>query len=208
MTAALKKKGISVVTTSFPSTATDVSSEMQQLKQDGAQVVYAEVLGAPAGYAAAGRAKLNWNVPIVYDVAASSLDITKLAPAAQLKNTYELIFRTNYPKIADKLPGIKALISGAKPYGGVGGVQPINVAAFPWDDMLVVAAGAKDAHSTDANAIMAAMIKTPTTDPYLTLNAKQQYTDSVHENVGATPSEYPVVPVGPIKNGMVQAPVK
>jgi ABC-type branched-subunit amino acid transport system substrate-binding protein len=204
VTSTLKAKGISVEQSTFPGTATDVTSEMQELKNDGVQAVYAEVLGAPAGYVAAARAKLAWNVPIVYDVAASSMDISSLAPASQLKNTYELIFRTNDPPIANKLPGIKALVSGAKKYGGVGGVQPINVAAFPWDDLLVVAAGAKTANSISANAIMAAMIKTPTTDPALTLNATQKYTAAVHENVAATPSEYPVVPVGPIKNGMVQ----
>ena len=205
VTAALKSHGLSVVSSSFPATSTNVVPQMQELKQAGAQAVYAEVLGAPAGYVAEARAKLAWNVPIVYDVAASSLDITKLAPAADLKNTYELIFRTNSPTIAKTLPGVKALVAGAKPFGGVGGAQPIDVSAFPWDDMLVVAAGAKAAHSISPTAIMAAMEKTPITDPDLALNATQAYSPSVHENIAAKPSEYPVVPVGPIRDGFVQS---
>ena len=69
--------------------------------------------------------------------------------------------------------------------------------------MLVVAAGAKAANSIDAKAIMAAMEQTPITNPELTLNATQKYTAAVHENLGALPSEYPVVPVAPIANGLI-----
>jgi branched-chain amino acid transport system substrate-binding protein len=203
VTTALKSHGISVTTSSFPQSATSVVAEMQELKQAGAQAVYAEVLGAPAGYVAEARAKLGWNVPIVYDLAASSLDITKLAPASDLKNTFELVFRTNEPKIAAKLPGIQALISGAKAYGGVGGPIPVNISAFPWDDMLVVAAGAKAAGSIEAKAIMGGMEQAPITNPELALNATQKYTAATHENLGALPSEYPVVPVAPIANGLI-----
>jgi hypothetical protein len=55
--------GISVDIASFPPTAVDLAPQMQELKQNGAQVVFAEGIGS-AQYAFAARAALRWDVPV------------------------------------------------------------------------------------------------------------------------------------------------
>ncbi|HEY4279627.1 MAG TPA: ABC transporter substrate-binding protein [Conexibacter sp.] len=202
--AALRREGISTVEAKFPSTATDLTSQVQQLQSDGADAIYAEVLGAPAGYAAAARAKLGWDAPLVFDVAASSVDLTRLADPSQLRNAYEVVFRTNDP--SQRLAGLPLLVRGAERYGGVGGGVPVDVAAFPWDDMLTVAAGVRAARSFDPKAIMAALERTAVTDPNLLLSSTVQLTPDIHENTAGTPADYPVIAVGPIRDGQVQAP--
>lgn len=201
--AAMDKAGIAHTAVKFPGTATDLTSQLSQLKSQGVDAVYAEVLGPPAGYAAAARAKLGWNVPIIYDVAASSLDITKLAPPSQLKNAYEVVFRTNDP--TQQLKGLQPLVSGAKSHGGVGGALPVDVAAFPWDNLIAVKHGVEASHSMEAKPIMQALEQNQVSDPLLLLSDSLKFTPDIHENLAASPDAYPVVPVGPIKNGQVQA---
>jgi hypothetical protein len=92
------------VLASFPEDAVDVTPEMQELKNAGAQAVYLEGLGAPAGYALKAHANLAWNAPIVFDIAAGSLDITKLAPMSDDTNAYEDVYYEMHPR--DKSPGL------------------------------------------------------------------------------------------------------
>ena len=96
----------------FPSTQVSLTPEVAKLKSAGADVMFVAALGAPAGYAADGRAQLNWNVPIVYDLASSSADLTKLIKPSELHDMTEEIFRSNNASL--NLPGAADLLAALK----------------------------------------------------------------------------------------------
>jgi branched-chain amino acid transport system substrate-binding protein len=201
---ALKQDGIAYTVANFPATAVDLTPQVQQLKAAGAQGVFTEALVAPAGYALVGRAKLGWKVPMIFDVAASSLDLTKLAPVADVKNkTYEDIFYEMDPK--DPSPGIPALLKYSKPFGNIT-VVPLDVASTGWDEVVALADAVKVAGgATDVNSLDAAMMKIPPTDPLRTFSRKLGFSAADHENVLGAPNDYEIVPAGPVVNGQVHS---
>ena len=71
--------GMQVKGASFPSSAVDLVPQLQSLKQSGAEIVYGLGIGA-AQYALTARAKLSWDVPVIFDTSASSLDLTSSPP--------------------------------------------------------------------------------------------------------------------------------
>lgn len=201
---ALKQAGISYTVASFPATALDLTPQVQQLKAAGAQAVFTEALVAPAGYALVGRAKLGWNAPMVFDVAASSLDLTKLAPIADVKNNaYEDVFYEMNP--SDPSPGIPALLKASKPFGNIT-VVPLDVASTGWDIMVAFADAVKeDGGNLSVKALDAAMLKLSPTDPLRTFERKLGFSASDHENVLGAPNDFDVVKAGPVINGQVHS---
>jgi branched-chain amino acid transport system substrate-binding protein len=201
---ALKAAGISEVTVTFPETATSVTPEMSELKGDGVQAIYALALGAPAGYALTARSQLGWNVPVVFDPAASSVDITKLAPAALTKNAYVDVYQASNPK-AD-IPGRALLLKYAKPFANIGPV-PLDVSGLGWDEMLVLANAVKQAGSTNPAALTKAMLNldaTAASDPDYVTAHHFKYTTTNHENIGGSTADYFIAPVGPIVDGQIK----
>jgi branched-chain amino acid transport system substrate-binding protein len=201
---ALNQAGIASTIASFPATAIDLTPQVQQLKAAGAQAIFTEALVAPAGYALVARAKLAWNVPMVFDIAASSLDLTKLAPVADVKNkAYEDIFYEMNPK--DPTVGIPTLLQYSKPFGDVT-VVPLDVASTGWDEVVALNAAVKLAGgSLNVKDLDAAMLKIPATDPLRTFSRQLGFTASNHENVLGTSKDFQVVPAGPVMNGQVHS---
>jgi hypothetical protein len=152
----------------------NVTPQMSQLQGSHPQAVFMEGLGAPAGYALVARTKLGWKVPVAFDIAASSLDLTKLVPAADIPNTYEDVFYEQNPM--DPVPGIKAMLQYTKPYGTVGpaALDTMRVggdALVDLNDAVKTAGGA-----ITASALHAAMLHIPATDPLRTFSLKLGYT--------------------------------
>ena len=201
---ALDQEGIAHTTATFPATALDLTPQVQQLKAAGAQAVFTEALVAPAGYALTGRAKLGWNAPMIFDVAASSLDLTKLAPIADVKNNaYEDVFYEMNPK--DPAPGIQHLLTYGKQFGGVAAV-PLDVASTGWDEIVALNEAVKeDGGSLAVKNLDAAMLKISPTDPNRTFTLKLAWSPSDHENVDAQSADFQVVPAGPVANGQVHS---
>jgi branched-chain amino acid transport system substrate-binding protein len=198
---AMKKYGIASSTVTFPATAVDLTPQMQQLKGTNPQAVFMEGLGAPAGYALVARAKLNWNVPVAFDIAASSLDLTKLVPAADIKNVYEDVFYEQDPK--DPSPGIKAMLKYTKPYGTVAPAA-LDTMSVGWDSLVDLNAAVKaSGGKLDTDSLDAAMLHIPATDPLRTFSLKLGYTADDHENQQATIKDFEIVPAGPVVNGQV-----
>ncbi len=198
---ALNQVGIAHSVVTFPATSLDLTPQMQQLRGTNPQAVFMEGLGAPAGYTLVARAKLNWNIPVTFDIAASSLDLTKLVPKADLGNVTETVYYEEDPK--DSVPGIKDMLQYAKPYGDVT-ATPLDVTSVGWDSIVdlnaaVTAAGGK----LDAASLSAAMLKIPPTDPNRTYSLALGYTASDHENQQASPKDYEILPAGPVVNGQV-----
>jgi branched-chain amino acid transport system substrate-binding protein len=201
---AAKKAGLAYTVAEFPGNAVSLTPQLQQLKQAGAQAVFTEALVAPAGYALKARASLSWNVPMVFDVAASSLDLTKLAPIPEVKNqAYEDEFYEMNPN--DPSQGIKDLLKYSTPYGNVGAV-PLDVASTGWDEVVALNAAVKTAGGkTDVKSLDAAMLKIPATDPERTFERRLGFSTSNHENVAGRPNDFIIAPAGPIVAGQVHS---
>jgi branched-chain amino acid transport system substrate-binding protein len=200
--AGLKAAGIKTEIASFAPTAVDVKPQLSELQSGGAQALYAEALGAPAGYEAAGRQALGMlKIPLVFDYGAASLDLTKLTTPAQLANAFEGISKSSDPYV--NMPGRTALIK----YGGTGvDSQPIIIASFEWQDLVTVHDAAEQANSISTDALVSALNNISPkyqTDPLNMTSTGVLFSTSVHENISPTGNHaYEVVPVGPIKDGM------
>lgn len=202
----LKAVGISTVKASYPPTAVNLVPQFSKLKSAGVQAVWSEALGASSGYVARARASLGLvdALPLVFDPGGASVDLTKLAPAAALKNATEMLQRPVDGAL--KIPGRDLLLQYAKPYGVLD--QPLVVAAFPWDNMLAVRNAAEQAGSIDGDAIVKALNALSSkaqNDPNYILFPKLTFTPENHENAATDHTAYTVVPVGPLVDGMVQA---
>jgi hypothetical protein len=157
------------------------------------------------GYVARSRASLVLtNLPLVFDPGGASVDLTKLVPAADLKNSFEQIQYPQNPKL--NIPGRTLMLKYAKPFGTLD--QPLDVSAIPWTELITLAAVAKQIGSVDHAALLKSLNNLPAaaqTNPLLVFAPKLLWTPSVHENAASSSADFYIVPVGPLVNGMVQS---
>jgi ABC-type branched-subunit amino acid transport system substrate-binding protein len=200
---AAARDGLTVKTASYPATALDLTPEMQALKDGGAQVVYAEGIGT-AQYVFAARANLAWNVPLIFDPSASSIDLTKLTSAANIQNAYEAVQYEIDQRTAN--PGLDTMVKWAGRYANVTAL-PLNVTSTGWDQIVALNAAVITAGgSLSVDKLDAAMLHIPPSDPLRTLSHELGWTRSNHENVLGGPNDFAVIPVGPVVGGRVQVP--
>jgi ABC-type branched-subunit amino acid transport system substrate-binding protein len=203
--AELKSLGIATDVVTLSPTAIDATPQLSELHSAGVDAVYSEDLGVVPGYVAKARGQLGLtSLPLVFDPGAGSVDITKLAPAADLKNTYENIEYPQNPKV--KAPGRTLMLKYAKPYGDLN--QPLDVSAIPWTEITALAATAKVIGSDSPPALIKALNNLPAqvqNNPLFDFAPKVVWTPSVHENAASSGADFSIVPVGPLVNGMVQS---
>jgi branched-chain amino acid transport system substrate-binding protein len=201
----LKSLGIQSAVASYSPTALDVKPEISELKSAGVQAMYGEALAAPAGYIATGRAELGLvnSLPLVFDYGAGAVDLTKLAPAADLKNAYEAIAKSSDPYV--NMPGRVALLANSTPAVSA---QPLIVASFEWQDLLEAHLAAQQANSIAEDSMVSALNNLSASAQQSSLNMTApaiEFTPGIHEDM--SPAGYnatEVVPVGPLANGTVQ----
>jgi hypothetical protein len=139
---------------------------------------------------------------MVFDAGAASIDLTTLAPAADLKNSYEEIARSSDPYVT--MPGRNLLIK----YGGKAvTAQPIIVGSMEWQDLVLVHEAA-EAKAVTVPALTQALehLSPKAQDSRLNMSETGiQFTTSAHENVSPKAVDaYEVVPTGPIVGGLVR----
>jgi len=198
----LSSVGIPDKLVTFSATAVDVTAEMSELKSDGANVVFAEALGASAGYVLKARASLNWNVPVLFDIAGSALDLTTLAPAADVTNSYQTLCPCAVSSI--DTPGIDAF-NQLEP--GTLGPFPANLVGDGWDPIVLLANAVEQAKSTNYQALIAAIQNLDSAgqnDSLYIETRHHRYSATDHENLGQSTSDFVIMPAGPIKGGQVQ----
>jgi branched-chain amino acid transport system substrate-binding protein len=199
---ALKSDGVSVSTVQFPETAISLTSEMQELKSDGVQAVYVEALGPAAGYALTARATLGWTAPIGFDIAASSLDLTKLAPTSDDKNAFEVTYWSTPASV--KNTAITEDTTLGQAYGDVDGT-PLYVSGLGWDYLVNLADALKaDGNNLSVSALDQGMLHMGSVDPLRLFTRSLGYSTSDHEDVLGSPNDYTVVPMGPIVKAQIQ----
>jgi len=197
----LKALGIKSESVGLPTSATSATPEMSTLKSAGAQAVYAAGFGAPQGYIYAARPELNWPVPILWDAAGSSVDISKLAPASQLPNSYETPFYCLDK--AHSVPGLAAAASAETT--PISGALPCSTWGQGFDALAILNAAAKKAGSVSSSALSSAMTSLHlTTADDVIFQPVYCWTTSDHENTCNAPSAYTVTPVGSISGGRLQ----
>jgi branched-chain amino acid transport system substrate-binding protein len=202
MKAALAKYGIQASVVDASLTATSLTPQLSQLKSDGAQAIWAALVGASSTYTFAARAQLGWNVPIVGEGSFSGTDLTKTVPAAQRKDAYITLY-PDTPTNTD-VPGVAVMkqVMGAAALEKYG--VPIDVEGDGWDTIIVLKDGAEHAHSIDPQKIAQALeTMGPFTDPLFTEYKTVQYSATDHQNFAPTPSDFAVVPIGPIVSAQV-----
>jgi branched-chain amino acid transport system substrate-binding protein len=197
----LRKDGISSTVATFAPTLTDVTPEMSELKSAGADAVYAEALGPAAGYALTARAKLGWNVPTLGDAAFAAIDVSKLVPAADMKQVYLLEARGNVA--GAHYPGVELFKSYMDKTGGIGG-DGLASEAGAWDATLTVYTAAQQAGAITPPALKNALehMQNPV-QPYYVGASGEEFTPYDHEDVTGSPSDDVVIPAGPWVDGQV-----
>jgi ABC-type branched-subunit amino acid transport system substrate-binding protein len=205
---AFASAGLTDTVVNFATDAVDLSSQVAQLQSAGVDAVYFEGLTQNMGYAIKARTKLSFDVPWMADLAASSLDITTIGTPADLKGVSEIQFR---PSVVNaNVPGLAVMEKYAATHTSIAVLDkvPAHIAGLAWDAVLVVANAAAQAKSIDPTAIAKALesLGAGASDPDYINYAKISYTDSDHTPVTASAADYPIVPIGPISGGQVQAP--
>jgi len=203
----LTQVGITSTVANFDPTALDLTSEESQLQSASPDALVVLAISASAGYALTARAELNWNVPVIGDVAFGDTNLVSLVPAADLQNVKAVIYgsSTYYPP--SKLPhGIATLEKYIKPYSNSTiSSLPIVTIGRSWDGLMAIAAAAKQANSIKTSAIANALRHfKDTTNPLFAVFPEIGWAGANHENVLTSIADYPVVPAGAIVNGLVK----
>ena len=198
--------GLTETVVTFSQDSVDLSPQVQELQDSGAEVVFFEGLTQNFGYAIKARTKLGWTAPWIVDLAASSLDLTTVGTPEDLTEVYEINFR---PSVAGAdVPGVDLLKKYAADHADIATIDavPIHIAGLAWDGILMVANAAEQADSTEAADIAKALedFGEGASDPNYLNYAEISYTSDEHVPVTASPDDYPITPVGPIKDGQVQ----
>ena len=207
LTADLKKAGITYHVADFQPTALDLTPEMSQLKAASPDALVTLAISASAGYALKARAQLNWNVPVVGDVAFGDTNLVSLVPASDLQGVKAVIYGSSkYLTPSERPPGLTTFLNYMQPYTSATiSSLPMVTPGRAWDGLMAIAAAAKQANSIDPAAISKALESfTATKDPNFVVFPNIGFTSSNHENTLTTIADYPVVAVGSIVGGMVK----
>ena len=200
--AALRQQGIGYSVSTISPTATDVTPEMSALKSSGADAVFAEAVGPPAGYVLAGRATVGWNVPVLGDFAFAAIDVTKLVPKSDLGSVY-LVDGRCAPASAS-YTGIKLMKQYYAKLGFMVGAGGICSEAAGWDGTMMLYTAAQQSGSIAMSDLASTLqaLKTPAEPYYVEMHAVS-FTANTHENASGSPSDFVVIPIGPWIGGQV-----
>jgi len=145
---------------SYDVTALSMTAQLQAIQATKPDVLVMDAYGAPVGYILKDLQQLGWNVPILADdsVTATTL-VSTPAPAGYegtslVKNLKMQVFNSTVYSPSDTLvnQAVKAMMS-------LGKIDSTLILAFNYDALPLVAAAAKDAHSTTTSALAAALVK-------------------------------------------------
>jgi hypothetical protein len=198
----LPQMGLTPVFATTPAKTVDVTPQMSKLKAAGVDVVFSEQIGPACGYVLKARKKLGWDVPVVFDISGASSSITSVADEALWKDKTSMqIFSDTDAKQGSRYPGMQIMVDNnpsAKSPNGFGG-QTINIAAFPWDSLMMLNASISGTHSLDP-VVNQKWLETHEVDypDVRGLMANHKFTADTHENSGWEPKDYAIVPVAPV----------
>ena len=163
--AALQAGGASASVELVPDTSVDATPQLEALKAANPDVLVIDNFGPSAAAVLKARAELGWTIPTYGSENLAADNLSQIATPAELKGvtilclTYGVIGNPAQQTTAFKTfyQGVTALNGGQFTFG-------INDEIVGWDDVIVAAAAANKAHSTNAAAMQAAAESLTTAD--------------------------------------------
>jgi branched-chain amino acid transport system substrate-binding protein len=204
---ALQARGVATSLELVPDTSVDATPQLSALKAANPDALVIDNFGPSAAAVLKARAELGWNVPAYGSEDLAANNLSQIATSAQLKGivlqclAYGVIGNPAQQTAAFKTfyQGVSALNGGQFTFG-------INDEVVGWDDVVIAAAAANKAHSTDAAAMQAAAETLTTADAPLWIGpAPIGYSATNHYPVFGS-SIWVYVPAGPVVHGSVQPP--
>jgi branched-chain amino acid transport system substrate-binding protein len=194
----LKKAGIKVTQVTFPPSAVSLTPEMTQLKNAGVQAVFAMSLGPASGYVLTARAQLGWDVPVVFDVAGSTVNIAGLVPKGDQSKVSETAQYCEDTKLSD--PAFNSMVKYMPKQAA--GNESCSLDTDGWGAIVMLADAAKKAGSLSPAALTKATegLKISSNEASSPSNC---WTSSDHEDSCQGPSYYRIIPLGELKNTRV-----
>jgi branched-chain amino acid transport system substrate-binding protein len=191
---------------SYDTTATNVTSQLQQLKASGATTILTDAVGTAIGVVMSGVQALGWKVKVVGDAGAFTGNVQQLVPAAVQSQLVGVIFSavTRTGSALSTSP-YYPLVQLVQPYGQISNLLLNGVAA----DALGLAKWASTkAGSTDTKAMASALdnissATLPSTYLWIYRHANPGFTATNHgpSGTGLTQGFYSVVTVSPTVSG-------
>lgn len=135
-------------------TALSMTPELQAIEATHPDVLVLDGYGAPIGYILKDLAQLGWNVPILADnsVAATNL-ISEPAPAGLLGTSYVKNLKMQVFNSTEYNASATVVNNAVAQLKATGTITASLILGYNYDAMLLVAAAAKAANSTDPAAI-------------------------------------------------------
>ncbi|MFG1945850.1 ABC transporter substrate-binding protein [Nonomuraea sp. NPDC048826] len=147
-----------VGTIEYDSAALDMTAQISALRDADPDVVVFNAYGAPTGYVLKGITKLGWDVPLLGETSVASTPLVTQDPPDGLLGSPEvknLKIEVNAATVYDQ--AAEATNKAVEKMKALGGIKGAMVNVLGYDGVLLIAAGAKSAGSTDAAAIAKAL---------------------------------------------------
>jgi branched-chain amino acid transport system substrate-binding protein len=163
--AALQAGGASASVELVPDTSVDATPQLEALKAANPDVLVIDNFGPSAAAVLKARAELGWTIPTYGSENLAADNLSQIATPAELKGV--TILCLTYGVIgnpAQQTTAFKTFYQGATALNGGQFTFGINDEIVGWDDVIVAAAAANKAHSTNAAAMQAAAQSLTTAD--------------------------------------------
>jgi branched-chain amino acid transport system substrate-binding protein len=169
------------ISLAYSATATNDTSEVQQVEATHPDALYFTSYGPSAGYELQAIQQLGWSVPIIGDPAVAVSNVPSLVNAQGRKNLNVIVFKTSlFIPPAQRSAAEKKMIAALLKIGPI--TEPLQIYGLVYDCLQVVAAGADQARSISSTAVARALehLKKPAHPGWITF-ASYKFTPSNHQ---------------------------
>jgi branched-chain amino acid transport system substrate-binding protein len=185
------KLGLSLVAEQYANTDLDITAPLQRLRAANPDFLILEGFGAPVGYVLDSRLKLGWtDIPTlcITSCTVTALIVTSLVGAPAEQNVKMWIPSVQVRK-TNESSAITAFLSAVKAQGPI--TTSITAYSFQYDALMLLAAAAQQAKSTDTTAMTHALenLLQPA-NPLWVDYAKYVYTAQDHSPQDVPASDY------------------
>ena len=199
----LRGTEIELVTQSYDTSATDLTAPMDALLAADPDMVLMSSFGPSAGYLLEAREKLGSKVPVIGDVGMSGSNPGALVGKKAIEGVRMQSFTIGSAAHRDRWqPAAAEMIEAVRSQGKI--TQIITLASEAYDAIMLLSVAAKQAGSTDADALKAALesLSSPNPAPWTTYRS-YGYSASNHFPV-TTAKDYIYIPATPLVDGQFQ----
>ncbi|WP_433377952.1 ABC transporter substrate-binding protein [Streptosporangium sp. CA-115845] len=191
----------------YDSAALDMTAQISTLRAAGPDVVVFNAYGAPAGYVLKGITKLGWDVPLLGDTSVSSTPLVTQEPPVGLLGSPDLKhLKLEVTKSTVHDPSAEATNRAVKAMTSIGQIKGSMNNCLGYDAILLVAAAAKSANSTEPEA-MAKALEDPSVTSAAGTAVYSTYPFSADSHEPKLPLDtHSFAEPGPIVNGQLSSP--